>query len=858
MDPRRPNPIPDLYGEEGMTPGRSLADPRLSYHRNVEVAPLQRHRSGLDLSQLVEIPRGRTLTRQQSEGGGPVSRRDLARRNVPTLGRERPLRRSYGGTLARSQTEIRLPRDSSILITRSRSRSPLRWSAMSRQGSSLSNTDAPASSASSHSEPSSWRRFSSSLARIWGRSNSENNNNSRSNTDCFPDCVENPSSQSTATATASSSSQAVEEATIPANEAPAAAAPIDHSEDEDPDPLLCPICRDLLNSVAVTVCGHTFCYPCISQYISTSPDCPICRSRLTQQQILPNYQFSDLVEQYREGKQRGTQSMIRPVRSDSKRQNVAMLETLLKDMPYKDALALLLPAFNKKRQEEVDRKMAESLLLEEFLSKLKEKHRNAMIENDLSRAKGKRPETYENDSDANPLSTDAIVLSNGEGSSSSIDNATAPTDASLRRSGHKRKIQETLGLGDALSGDNVSQAKRQRLYERFEDLHEVYLKEACTDEHPLHYDLDKFSSLLYETTRYSSFRVLDTMFHNDSTSSSIISSIEFDRDDEFFAIGGVSREIKIFDTSMIAQASPLENDAANEEWPRGVRDLRGSGFIGHFQPSQLIHCPVKIISVGQKLSCLSWNMYVKSHIASSDYEGTIRLWDVNEGQAIRTFDEHERRTWSVDMCAANPTYLASGGDDSTVKIWSTSASHSVMTLPFNGNVCCAKFAPSVANFLAVGTADHTVTCYDLRYTGQPLRTFNGHKKAVSYVRWLDDKQIISASTDNTLRRWNMNGDCKLTYKGHTNEKNFVGLSVSKDWISCGSEDNSLYTYHKDCRTPIARYRFPATPVALYDQPYTPEEEPLPSGFVSSTCWKGESNIMLAANSKGIIKVLQLD
>ena len=104
-------------------------------------------------------------------------------------------------------------------------------------------------------------------------------------------------------------------------------------------------------------------------------------------------------------------------------------------------------------------------------------------------------------------------------------------------------------------------------------------------------------------------------------------------------------------------------------------------------------------------------MYVKSHIASSDYEGTIRVWDVNEGQAIRIFDEHERRTWSVDMCAANPTYLASGGDDSTVKIWSTSMAHSVMTLRFNGNVCCAKFAPNVANYLAVGTAGKIIITY---------------------------------------------------------------------------------------------------------------------------------------------------
>ena len=137
------------------------------------------------------------------------------------------------------------------------------------------------------------------------------------------------------------------------------------------------------------------------------------------------------------------------------------------------------------------------------------------------------------------------------------------------------------------------------------------MKEACAtpgSELPAHYGLDKLSSLLYETTRFSSFRVLDTLFHNDTTSYSIISSIEFDRDNEFFAIAGVSREIKLFDASMIADAISMHDDTDmdnnNDVWPRGNRDVRGSGFIGQFQPSQLVHCPVKVIPVGQKIRYL--------------------------------------------------------------------------------------------------------------------------------------------------------------------------------------------------------------------------------------------------------------
>lgn len=39
-----------------------------------------------------------------------------------------------------------------------------------------------------------------------------------------------------------------------------------------------------------------------------------------------------------------------------------------------------------------------------------------------------------------------------------------------------------------------------------------------------------------------------------------------------------------------------------------------------------------------------------------------------------------------------------------------------------------------------------------------------------------------------------------TLRGHTNEKNFVGLTVNSEYISCGSETNEVFVYHKVCVT----------------------------------------------------------
>lgn len=47
-----------------------------------------------------------------------------------------------------------------------------------------------------------------------------------------------------------------------------------------------------------------------------------------------------------------------------------------------------------------------------------------------------------------------------------------------------------------------------------------------------------------------------------------------------------------------------------------------------------VHFPVVEMSTRSKLSCLSWNKCTKSHIASSDYEGIVTVWDVNTRQVV--------------------------------------------------------------------------------------------------------------------------------------------------------------------------------------------------------------------------------
>ncbi|KAI4315509.1 hypothetical protein L6164_028309 [Bauhinia variegata] len=341
---------------------------------------------------------------------------------------------------------------------------------------------------------------------------------------------------------------------------------------------------------------------------------------------------------------------------------------------------------------------------------------------------------------------------------------------------------------------------------------------------------------LCKYARYNKFEVRGVLRNADlNNPANVICSLNFDRDEDYFAAAGVSKKIKIF------EYNALLNDSVD------------------------IHYPVVEMLNKSKLSCVCWNNYIKNYLASTDYDGVVKLWDASIGQGFSQFTGHEKRAWSVDFSPVYPTKFASGSDDCSVKLWSISEKNCLDTINNVANVCCVQFSAHSTHLLAFGSADYTTYCYDLRNVRAPWCVLVGHKKAVSHVKFLDSETLVSASTDNTLKIWDLKktssagpstsastSACSLTLSGHTNEKNFVGLSVADGYIACGSETNEVYAYYRSLPMPIASHKFGSI------DPISGKETNDDNGqFVSSVCWRRKSDSVIAANSSGWIKVLQM-
>ncbi|XP_075793014.1 E3 ubiquitin-protein ligase COP1 isoform X2 [Pelodiscus sinensis] len=599
-------------------------------------------------------------------------------------------------------------------------------------------------------------------------------------------------------------------------------------EDKSND-FVCPICFDMIEEAYMTKCGHSFCYKCIHQSLEDNNRCPKCNYVVDNiDHLYPNFLVNELILKQ---KQRFEEKRFKLDHSNGHRWQIFqdLLGTDQDNLDLANVNLMLELLVQKKKQLEAESHAAQLQILMEFLKVARRNKREQLeqIQKELSVLEEDIKRVEEMSGLYSPVSEDSTVpqFEAPSPSNSNIIDSTEYSQPPGFSGSSQTKKQPWY--------NSTLASRRKRLTAHFEDLEQCYFSTRMTrvsDDSRTSSQLDEFQECLSKFTRYNSVRPLATLSYASDlyNGSSIVSSIEFDRDCDYFAIAGVTKKIKVYEYGTVIQ------DAVD------------------------IHYPENEMTCNSKISCISWSSYHKNLLASSDYEGTVILWDGFTGQRSKVYQEHEKRCWSVDFNLMDPKLLASGSDDAKVKLWSTNLDNSVASIEAKANVCCVKFSPSSRYHLAFGCADHCVHYYDLRNTKQPIMVFKGHRKAVSYAKFVSGEEIVSASTDSQLKLWNVGKPhCLRSFKGHINEKNFVGLASNGDYIACGSENNSLYLYYKGLSKTLLTFKFDTVKSVLDKD----RKEDDTNEFVSAVCWRalpdGESNVLIAANSQGTIKVLEL-
>jgi WD40 repeat protein len=136
-------------------------------------------------------------------------------------------------------------------------------------------------------------------------------------------------------------------------------------------------------------------------------------------------------------------------------------------------------------------------------------------------------------------------------------------------------------------------------------------------------------------------------------------------------------------------------------------------------------------------------------LATSGYDGAIRLWDAATGREVRKLEGAQGTVWTLDY-APGGDRLAAAGEDGKIRIWSPADGRLRLILAgHERNIWEVRFSPDGTR-LASGSFDSTARLWDSA-GGAALAVLADHEEAVVGLAWSPDgRWLATAGDDSTI------------------------------------------------------------------------------------------------------------
>lgn len=176
-------------------------------------------------------------------------------------------------------------------------------------------------------------------------------------------------------------------------------------------------------------------------------------------------------------------------------------------------------------------------------------------------------------------------------------------------------------------------------------------------------------------------------------------------------------------------------------------------------------------------------------LASSNWDGTITLWDMPQGEPRQIMTGHTHRVHFVAWSPDGRT-LATSSRDRTIRLWDVEqgAYRAVLTGHTAGVVGLA-FTPDSRSLLS-GSEDGTLRVWDVT-SGYCTRIVQGYAVSLYDVDWSPDgDQLVSGGTDHLVTVYAADTTPRIQ-EGHTNVVCAVSWSPDGRWIASSEWDNAV-------------------------------------------------------------------
>lgn len=225
-----------------------------------------------------------------------------------------------------------------------------------------------------------------------------------------------------------------------------------------------------------------------------------------------------------------------------------------------------------------------------------------------------------------------------------------------------------------------------------------------------------------------------------------------------------------------------------------LRDARTGKLIRSFEGHSGIVTSLAFSPDGRKIISSGGGVLdsIWKGIPSTQFDGSLRLWDVETGENTLTLEGHSSAVQAIALSPDGKQLLSASVNE--VKLWDLGSGTVLRTFPggtFSGFYQAVAFSPDGHYALIGASQDKTVKLLDLG-TGQEVRSFKGHTNFIMSVAFSPDgKLALSGSRGNSVKLWDVATGKELrTMKGHSGGISSVAFSPDGRLVLSGGQDST--------------------------------------------------------------------
>ncbi|CAH0050233.1 unnamed protein product [Clonostachys solani] len=195
-----------------------------------------------------------------------------------------------------------------------------------------------------------------------------------------------------------------------------------------------------------------------------------------------------------------------------------------------------------------------------------------------------------------------------------------------------------------------------------------------------------------------------------------------------------------------------------------------------------------------------------SWLASGSEDHTVKLWDARTGALRTTLKGHSGMICAI---ASSPDsgQIASVSSDGTFKLWDTTTGACIATFKTDFSMYEAAFSSDLRWLSCSGRFDPTLKLWKIGPSHETV-SFEGHSGEVQTISFsTDSNRLASGSKDRTIKLWDIETGINIaTFEGHSDWVCSIAFSSNSNWLASGSHDKTAKLWDIETATCITTFK----------------------------------------------------